>query len=66
MPWLERVQNLAVSETLHFMCYTFARVHQTLKPTPSMAAGVTDSSLDRRGIVGLLDTSQLNRPTTDG
>ncbi len=28
--------------SLHYMYYNFGRIHQTLKITPAMAAGVTD------------------------
>jgi hypothetical protein len=39
---------------IYFMYYTFARIHQTLRVTPAMEAGVSDhvSSIDE--IVGLL------------
>ena len=30
----------AKGDTLHFMHYNFARIHQTLRITPAMAAGV--------------------------
>jgi hypothetical protein len=39
---------------LHFMYYNFARVHQTLRVTPAMEAGVGSTS-GRSEIVGLLD-----------
>jgi len=37
------------------MNYNFARVHQTLRVTPAMAAGVTDHVWEIEEIVGLLD-----------
>jgi len=33
----------------------FARIHQTLRMTPAMAAGVTDKSWDVNDIVALLN-----------
>jgi len=40
---------------LHFMYYNFVRIHQTLRVTPAMAAGVTDRVWDVADIVKLLD-----------
>jgi hypothetical protein len=37
------------------MHYNFCRVHQTLKTTPAMAAGVADHRWTLQEIVGLLD-----------
>lgn len=38
----KKVENHAHAVALHFMYYNFVRIHQTLKVTPAMAAGVTD------------------------
>jgi len=35
------MENHAHAMALHFMYYNFVRIHQTLKMTPAMAAGVT-------------------------
>jgi hypothetical protein len=40
------------------MHYNFARVHQTLRVTPAMAAGVADHVWEIEEIVALLDTSR--------
>ena len=40
--FLEKAENLGHAVSLHFMYYNFARVHQTLKQTPAMAAGIAD------------------------
>ena len=37
----KKVDNHAAAIALHFMYYNFVRIHQTLKMTPAMAAGVT-------------------------
>jgi hypothetical protein len=34
--------NMACSIALHFMHYNFCRVHQTLRVTPAMEAGITN------------------------
>lgn len=36
------LKHLKAALTLHFAFYNFCRVHQSLKKTPSMAAGLTD------------------------
>jgi hypothetical protein len=38
----EKVENLKYAVALHFMYYNFCRVHQSLRVTPAMEAGVTD------------------------
>jgi len=38
----KKVENLACAVALHFMYYNFCRVHQTLRVTPAMEAGVAD------------------------
>jgi IS1 family transposase len=40
---------------LHFMHYNFCRIHQTLRVTPAMAAGVTNRLWDVEDILALLD-----------
>jgi len=50
----KKVENLQHALALHFMFYNFARVHQTLKMTPAMAAGVADHVWSVGEIVALL------------
>ena len=50
----KKVQNHEAAVALHFMYYNFARVHQTLRVTPAMEAGVTDDVWTLGEIVGLL------------
>ena len=38
----KKAENHAHSVAIHFMHYNFVRIHQTLRITPAMAAGVTD------------------------
>ena len=42
----KKVENHAAAVALYFMYYNFGRVHQTLRVTPAMEAGVSDSRLD--------------------
>lgn len=37
----KKIENHAHSVAIHFMHYNFVRIHQTLRITPAMAAGVT-------------------------
>jgi len=50
----KKVQNLEHMVALFYMYYNFARIHQTLRITPAMAAGVSDHVWDLEEIVGLL------------
>ena len=51
----KKVENLEHAVALHFMHYNFARIHQTLRVTPAMEAGVSDHVWSLEEIVGLLD-----------
>ena len=53
----KKVDNLAHAVALHFMSYNFCRVHQTLKQTPAMAAGVATRVWTVQDIVLLLDSN---------
>ena len=50
----KKVENHTAAVALHFMHYNFARVHQTLRVTPAMEAGLTDHVWTLAEIVGLL------------
>jgi IS1 family transposase len=50
----KKVENHCAAVALHFMHYNFARIHQTLRVTPAMAAGVTDHVWEIGEIVDLL------------
>jgi hypothetical protein len=49
-----KVENHAAMVALYFMYYNFARVHQTLRVTPAMEAGVAQHVWSVEQIVGLL------------
>ena len=51
----KKVQNLEAAVALHFMYYNFARIHQTLRVTPAMQAGIADHVWSIEDIAGLLD-----------
>ena len=51
----KKIRNLESAVALHFMYYNFARIHQSLRVTPAMEAGVSDHVWEMEEIVGLLD-----------
>jgi IS1 transposase len=51
----KKVENHAHAVALHFMYYNFVRIHQTLRVTPAMAAGVTDKLWEVSDIVEMLE-----------
>jgi len=50
----KKVENHACAVALHAMYYNLFRIHQTLKVTPAMAAGVTDRLWEMGDVVNLL------------
>lgn len=53
----KKAENLAAAVSLHFMYYNFARVHQTLKTSPAVKAGVADHVWTITEIAKLLDSN---------
>jgi len=51
----KKIDNHACAISLHAMFYNFVRVHQTLKMTPAMAAGVTKRLWEMTDVVDLID-----------
>jgi hypothetical protein len=47
-------ENHAATVALYFMYYNFGRLHQTLRVTPAMEAGISDHVWLIEKIVGLL------------
>lgn len=62
----KKVENHVHSLSLYFVHYNFCRIHKTLKCSPAMAAGVSDTLRDMEWIVGLIDARapKPNRPKT--
>jgi IS1 family transposase len=52
----KKVENHVHAVSIHYMHYNFARLHQTLRSTPAMRAGVTDHLWSIEEIVALLDS----------
>ena len=51
----KKVENLGHAVALHFMFYNFGRIHQTLRVTPAMQAGIADHVWSLEEIAGLVD-----------
>jgi IS1 family transposase len=51
----KKIENHAAAVALYFMYYNFGRVHQTLRVTPAMEAGVANHVWSIEEIVGLLE-----------
>ena len=51
----KKLENHAAATAIHFMYYNFARIHRTVRMSPAMAAGVTETLWSIRDIVGLLE-----------
>lgn len=50
----KKVENHAAAIALHFMHYNYCRIHQTLRITPAMAAGVSDHVWELGEVIDLL------------
>ncbi|MBX9655251.1 IS1 family transposase [bacterium] len=50
----KKVENLEHAIAIHFMHYNFVRIHQTLRITPAMKAGVADHKWDIEELVSLM------------
>ena len=51
----KRIDNHCHALALYFVWYNFVRIHKSLRVTPAMAAGVTDTLRDMEWIVSLID-----------
>ena len=60
----KKVENLEAAVALHFMWYNFGRIHQTLRITPAMAAGVTDHVWELEEMIGLLEAQEKKVAST--
>lgn len=52
----KKIENHAASLAIHYMHYNFVRIHQSLRVSPAMAAGVTDHLWEVEDLVKLLDS----------
>jgi hypothetical protein len=57
----KKLENHAHALALYFMHYNFCRVHQSLRVTPAMEAGITGHIWLIEELVSLLDVTQKER-----
>ena len=50
----KKIENHVASFAIHYMRCNFVRIHQSLRVTPAMAAGVTDKLWSVDDLVGLI------------
>ena len=55
----KKVENHAHAIAIHYMHYNFCRIHQTLRVTPAMQAGLTDQVWEIEELVGLLEADEV-------
>lgn len=58
----KKAENHAHSMALYFMHYNFVRVHQTLRVTPAMEAGVTDHVWTFEEVVSVIEEWEAQKP----
>ncbi len=54
----KKLENHQHAVALYFMYYNFCRIHQSLRGTPAMEAGVSDHVWDISEVIGLLDRAK--------
>jgi IS1 family transposase len=54
----KKIEMHAHNVALHFMYYNFCKIHQTLRVTPAMEAGISDHVWDLQHLVLLLDSEK--------
>lgn len=62
----KKIENLAHAVALHFMHYNFVRIHKTLKTTPAMAAGVSNTLWSMNDVVALIDAKNATKDRSRG
>ena len=50
----KKIENHVASLAIHYMHYNYCRIHQTLRITPAMAAGISDHAWEISDLIGLL------------
>jgi IS1 family transposase len=52
------IENHRLALAIHFLHYNFARIHQTLRVTPAIAAGLTDHVWELSELISLLEIDE--------
>ena len=62
----KKLENHMHALSIYFMHYNFVRIHQTLRVTPAMAAGVTDTLWSLEDIVRIVDEWEATQKAEHG
>jgi hypothetical protein len=54
----KKIENHIASIAIHYMHYNFCRVHETLRVTPAMEAGIADRVWSIEEMIALLDAKE--------
>ncbi len=57
----KKIENHGHAIALHYMHYNFCRVHQTLRVTPAMEAGIADHVWTIEEVVALLEAAPIRK-----
>ena len=57
----KKVENHEAAIAVYFMHYNYCQIHQTLRVTPAMAAGLTDHVGEIEEVIALLDAAESER-----
>ena len=60
----KKLENHLLMLSLYFVHYNFVRIHSSLRITPAMAAGVSETLHDMEWIVGHARAAKPKRPAT--
>jgi hypothetical protein len=60
----KKFENHCHAVSLHFFYYNFIRIHQTLRCTPAMAAGVTDHLWSMLDLLALIEARESEAALT--
>jgi IS1 family transposase len=60
----KKIENHAYAVALHMMYYNFVRVHQKLRVSPAMAAGVSERLWEVSDVVALIETEEAKTAPT--
>ncbi|HXP50540.1 MAG TPA: IS1 family transposase [Bacteroidia bacterium] len=58
----KKIQNHLYAIALHFVYYNFCKIHQTLRVTPAMEAGLTKDIMEISDIVALMENDISKKP----
>lgn len=56
----KKVENLEHAIALHFMYYNYCRIHETLRVSPAVVAGLTDHVSKIEELIELLEDQESN------